>query len=92
MSTDCDVRKSWHRQDLMKAFRQQLLREQTRSILAGIRFGARAFAQNFSEEELLAGDRLRRICMDRKIYLTVNTLVEGNRVGRTIICLSAPLL
>ena len=43
--------------------------------LGGQRFGARAFAGNFSREELLEGLSLAHL-WNRKIYLTVNTLTK----------------
>lgn len=43
--------------------------------LAGQSFGARAYAGNFSEEELL--DALDYVhCLHKKIYLTLNTLIK----------------
>lgn len=43
--------------------------------LGGSRFGARAYAENFSEEELVACIRYAHL-FGRKVYLTVNTLVK----------------
>lgn len=43
--------------------------------LGGSRFGARAFAENFTTEELLACIRYGHI-LGRRIYLTVNTLLK----------------
>ena len=43
--------------------------------LGGKRFGARAYADNFTEEELVACIRYAHI-WGRKVYLTVNTLVK----------------
>ena len=43
--------------------------------LGGSRFGARAYAENFSEEELVACIRYAHL-FQRKVYLTVNTLVK----------------
>ena len=43
--------------------------------LGGSRFGARAYAENFSEEELVACIRYAHL-FHRKVYLTVNTLVK----------------
>ena len=43
--------------------------------LGGNRFGARAYAENFSEEELVACIRYAHL-FGRKVYLTVNTLVK----------------
>lgn len=43
--------------------------------LGGNRFGARAYAENFSEEELVSCIRYAHL-LGRKVYLTVNTLVK----------------
>lgn len=43
--------------------------------LGGNRFGARAYAENFSEEELVACIRYAHL-FGRRVYLTVNTLVK----------------
>lgn len=43
--------------------------------LGGERFGARAYADNFSEEEICRAIHIAHF-MGRKIYLTVNTLVK----------------
>ncbi len=43
--------------------------------LGGCKFGARAFADNFTEEELIHCIRYAHI-LGRKVYLTVNTLVK----------------
>ncbi len=43
--------------------------------LGGSRFGARAYAENFSEEELVTCIRYAHL-FGRKVYLTVNTLVK----------------
>lgn len=43
--------------------------------LGGNAFGARAYADNFSEEEIIKGIHLAHM-LDKKIYLTVNTLVK----------------
>ena len=42
--------------------------------LAGNHFGARAYADNFTEEELCCGIRMAHI-YGKRIYLTVNILV-----------------
>ena len=42
---------------------------------AGTRFGARAYANNFTEEELLKAIEFVHI-KDKKLYLTVNTLLK----------------
>ena len=43
--------------------------------LAGQKFGARAYADNFSQEELCRAIRYAHL-YDRKVYLTLNTLVK----------------
>lgn len=43
--------------------------------LGGSRFGARAYAENFSEEDLITCIRYAHL-FNRKVYLTVNTLVK----------------
>ena len=43
--------------------------------LGGQQFGARAYAENFSKEEICQGIRFAHV-FGRKIYLTVNTLVK----------------
>ena len=43
--------------------------------LGGQQYGARAYADNFSKEEICQGIHLAHI-FGRKIYLTVNTLVK----------------
>ena len=48
--------------------------------LGGQRFGARAFAGNFSREELLEGLCLAHL-WNRKIYLTVNTLTKQDELS-----------
>lgn len=48
--------------------------------LGGQRFGARAFADNFTEEEAIAAIRYAHI-YGRKVYLTLNTLVKEREFG-----------
>ncbi len=48
--------------------------------LAGDRFGARAYANNFSEEELLRALDYAHL-FGRKIYLTLNTLIKEREFG-----------
>lgn len=48
--------------------------------LAGNRFGARAYAENFTEETLLECIRYGHL-FGRKIYLTVNTLLKDSELG-----------
>ena len=43
--------------------------------LAGARFGARAYADNFTEEQLIFCIRYAHL-FGRKVYLTVNTLMK----------------
>lgn len=47
--------------------------------LAGNKYGARAYADNFSEEDLLFAIRYAHI-WGRKVYLTVNTLMKENEL------------
>lgn len=47
--------------------------------LAGNRFGARAYADNFSEDEIMEALFLAKI-FDKKIYLTVNTLLKNKEL------------
>lgn len=49
--------------------------------LGGNRFGARAYANNFSEEELLAAIDFAHM-HDRQVYLTVNTLLKEDELNR----------
>ena len=48
--------------------------------LGGSRFGARAYADNFTEEQLITCIRYAHI-FNRKVYLTVNTLVKDAEMG-----------
>ena len=43
--------------------------------VGGSSFGARAYAKNFSEEELLSAIRMAHL-YEKKVYMTVNTLVK----------------
>ena len=47
---------------------------------AGARFGARAYAQNFTEEELLSAIDFVHV-KGKKFYLTVNTLLKEQEVA-----------
>lgn len=47
--------------------------------LGGSRFGARAYADNFTEEQLINCIRYAHI-FNRKVYLTVNTLVKDSEM------------
>ncbi len=49
--------------------------------LAGNQFGARAYAENFSTDELLECIRYGHL-LGRKIYLTVNTLLKNQEMNR----------
>lgn len=51
--------------------------------LGGSRFGARAYANNFTEEEIIEALRIAHI-LGRKIYLTVNTLVKEKEFAELI--------
>lgn len=48
--------------------------------LGGSRFGARAYADNFTEEQLIGCIRYAHL-FKRKVYLTVNTLVKECEMG-----------
>lgn len=48
--------------------------------LAGARFGARAYADNFTTDSLVACIRYAHL-LGRKIYLTVNTLLKGDELS-----------
>lgn len=51
--------------------------------LGGSQFGARAYASNFSEEELLAAIDYAHI-HDRQVYLTVNTLFKETELEKQL--------
>ena len=51
--------------------------------LGGSAFGARAFSNNFSEEELLRAIDVAHI-HDKKVYLTVNTLLKNNEISEQL--------
>lgn len=48
--------------------------------LAGNRFGARAYANNFTEEQLIAAINYAHL-FDKKVYLTVNTLLKDYEIN-----------
>lgn len=48
--------------------------------LSGNKFGARAYATNFSEEELIKAINYAHL-FDVKVYLTLNTLLKENEMG-----------
>ena len=51
--------------------------------LGGAKFGARAYAANFSQEEIIDALRVAHL-FGRKIYLTVNTLVKENEMPEIV--------
>lgn len=51
--------------------------------LGGEQFGARAYAGNFSAEEIIRAIHIAHM-FDRKIYLTVNTLVKESEFGELV--------
>ncbi|MCD7920926.1 MAG: U32 family peptidase [Clostridiales bacterium] len=51
--------------------------------LGGEKYGARAFAQNFSEEEILSALDHAHL-HGRKIFLTVNTLLKNREMGKEL--------
>lgn len=51
--------------------------------LGGSRFGARAYANNFTEEEIIEALRIAHL-LGRKIYLTVNTLVKEKEFSQLV--------
>ena len=51
--------------------------------LGGSRFGARAYANNFTEEEIIEALRIAHL-LGRKIYLTVNTLVKEKEFSELV--------
>lgn len=57
--------------------------------LGGQRFGARAYADNLTEEELLRGIRYARF-HHKRLYLTVNTLLKNEEIDRLCVFLKAP--
>ena len=55
-----------------------------RYMYGGAAFGARAYAKNFSEEELLRAIDTAHI-HGKKLYLTVNTLLKKQRAYRSAV-------
>ncbi len=53
---------------------------------AGYLYGARAYAPNFSEEELLSGMEYLHL-QGKKLYLTVNTLLKDREIDSLYACL-----
>ena len=58
--------------------------------LGGQSFGARAYAENFKDEELLEAIKVAHL-FGKKIYLTVNTLIKENELENLIPYLSGPV-
>ncbi len=48
--------------------------------LGGDKFGARAFAENFTNEELCSAIKYAHL-FRRKVYLTLNTLIKEKEFG-----------
>ncbi|MDO4649282.1 MAG: U32 family peptidase [Eubacteriales bacterium] len=57
--------------------------------VGGNSFGARAYARNFSEEELVKAIRVSHL-HNRKLYMTVNTLVKNREMERELYEFLAP--
>lgn len=51
--------------------------------LAGNRFGARAYADNFTEEQLIEAIRYAHL-FDKKLYMTVNTLLKPDELKELV--------
>ena len=51
--------------------------------LGGEKFGARAYANNFTEEEIINALRIAHL-FGKKIYLTVNTLVKEKEIEQLV--------
>lgn len=51
--------------------------------LGGDKFGARAYANNFSQEEIMEALKIAHL-LDKRIYLTVNTLVKEKEMQELI--------
>lgn len=58
--------------------------------LGGNRYGARAFAQNFSEEEIAKALDFCHL-RGKKVYLTVNTLLKNREIGKVLYDFLLPL-
>ena len=52
--------------------------------LGGNMFGARAFANNFNDEELICAIEYAHL-FGRKVYLTVNTLLKSREIENSLI-------
>lgn len=59
--------------------------------VGGAMFGARAYAQNFNEEELLRAIDVAHI-HGKKLYLTVNTLLKNRELKEELVFLSGTIL
>ena len=59
--------------------------------LAGDRFGARAYAKNFTSEELLQAIKTAHT-FGRRVYLTVNTLFKNKELEEQLLPYLAPLV
>lgn len=57
--------------------------------LGGTSFGARAYAANLTEEELLRGIEYTKL-HHKKLYLTVNTLLKNEEIDRLFVYLKKP--
>ena len=58
--------------------------------VGGAMFGARAYAQNFNEEELLRAIDVAHI-HGKKLYLTVNTLLKNRELKEELVSYLEPL-
>ncbi len=59
--------------------------------VGGAAFGARAYAQNFDEEELVQAIHTAHI-HGKKLYLTVNTLLKNRELKEELYAYLSPLL
>ena len=66
-----------------EAFRGALCAGADAVYLGGMKFGARAYAANFSEEEIIESLREAHI-LGRKIYLTLNILTKESEMEETL--------
>ena len=51
--------------------------------LGGTKFGARAYANNFTDGEIIEAPNIAHL-FDKKIYLTVNTLVKQRELSEVV--------
>ena len=70
----------WPRRAPGRAWRPPSTRGRTRSISAGARFGARAFADNLDEARMVEAIRYAHL-HGRKLYMTVNTLMKEEELS-----------